>query len=107
MVKVRAVLNSQKDNSNIEHRVTITDPWGGRATDVLVHFIPSFYTTFQLQTAMSRKFLQVYVLPLARSDLVLSQHRMEILDSHHSPELSLKPVNGEGDVLGQRGLSHC
>ena len=98
-VQVRALLQGQKDNSNIEHRVTVTDPWTGKEKDALIHFIPMFYTTFQLQTAMSRKFLQIYVNPLSGKDLELSKHKIEIVDSDKFPELSLTPINAEDDVL--------
>jgi len=98
-ILVRAVLLGQKDNTNIEHRVTVFDPWSEKEKDVLIHFIPSFYTTFQLQTAMSKKFLQVYVNPLSRRNLSLTNHKIDIIDSDKFPELSLTPINGVNDVL--------
>jgi len=98
-IQVRAVLLGQKDDTNIEHRVTVADPWTGKEKDVLIHFIPSFYTTFQLQTAMSKKFLQVYVIPSSKHNLTLTNHKIEIVDGDKFPELSLTPINGVDDVL--------
>ena len=58
-VVVLAALANQKDSTTIEHKVSIRDPWSPKETEIFVHFIPAFYTTFQLQTAMAKKFLQV------------------------------------------------
>ena len=58
-VVVLAALVNQKDSTTIEHKVSIRDPWSSKETEIFVHFIPAFYTTFQLQTAMAKKFLQV------------------------------------------------
>ena len=41
---------------------------------------------------MSKKFLQVYVIPT-------SNHKIEIINSDKFPELSLTPINGMDDVL--------
>ena len=60
-VVVLATLANQKDSTTIEHKVSIRDPWSTKETEMFVHFIPAFYTTFQLQTAMAKKFLQVKV----------------------------------------------
>ena len=58
-IVVLASLANQKDSTTIEHKVSIRDPWSPKETEIFVHFIPAFYTTFQLQTAMAKKFLQV------------------------------------------------
>ena len=58
-IVVLAALANQKDSTTIEHKVSIRDPWSPKETEIFVHFIPAFYTTFQLQTAMAKKFLQV------------------------------------------------
>jgi len=96
---VKAVLTNQKDSSSIEHRVTITDPWSKVDKDVFVHFIPAFYTTFHLLTAMDKKFLQIFLFPLTETSFSLSDHQMVFTGGSSRPELSLTPINKDGDVL--------
>jgi len=98
-ILVKCVLSNQKDSSSIEHKVTISDPWSNIEKDVFVHFIPAFYTTFHLLTAMDKKFLQIFLYPLTETSFSLSQHKLVFLGESTSQELSLTPINGEGDVL--------
>eukprot|EP00092_Neocalanus_flemingeri_P030096 GFUD01032674.1.p1 GENE.GFUD01032674.1~~GFUD01032674.1.p1 ORF type:complete len:1160 (-),score=402.30 GFUD01032674.1:238-3717(-) len=98
-ILVKAVLSNQKDSSSIEHKVTISNPWSNTEKDVFVHFIPAFYTTFQLLTAMDKKFLQIFLYPLTETSFSLSHHQLVLAGEAFSQELSLKPINREGDVL--------
>ena len=95
-VYVRCALSNQKDASTIEHRVQISDPWGA-ARDAFIHFTPAFYTTFQLLTAMDKKFLQIFLFPVGGNCFRLNNHKMTL--SVLPEELSLTPINSDDDVL--------
>ena len=95
-VYVRCSLSNQKDASTIEHRVQISDPWGA-ARDAFIHFTPAFYTTFQLLTAMDKKFLQIFLFPVGDNCFRLNSHKMTL--SVLPEELSLTPINSDDDVL--------
>ena len=69
-----AELTNQKDATGRQYLVSIVAPWhrkeqdegdvvdGTRSgLDVTLHFVPAFYTTFNLLTVMERKFLQLTV----------------------------------------------
>ena len=96
---VKAVLTNQKDSSSIEHKVTITDPWSKLDKEVFVHFIPAFYTTFHLLTALDKKFLQIFLFPLTETRFSLSSHKMVLSGGSSRQELSLTPINKDEDVL--------
>jgi len=96
---VKATLTNQKDSSSIEHKVTITDPWAKVDKDVFVHFIPAFYTTFHLLTALDKKFLQIFLYPLTDTNFSLSDHQMVFCAGSSRPQMSLTPINKDGDVL--------
>jgi len=96
---VKATLSNQKDSSSIEHKVTILDPWSKQEKDIVVHFIPAFYTTFHLLTAMDKKFLQIFVYPLTDTNFSLSKHRMTIHEGSNSQKLSLTPINKDNETL--------
>jgi len=96
---VKADLSNQKDSGSIEHKVTLTDPWANTDIDVFVHFIPAFYTTFHLLTAMEKKFLQIFLYPLTETSFSLSKHKMVFNDGNSNQELTLAPINREDDVL--------
>jgi len=95
-VHVRCALGNQKDASTIEHRVQISDPWGA-ARDAFIHFTPAFYTTFQLLTAMDKKFLQIFLFPVGDNCFRLNNHKMAL--SVPPEELSLTSINSDDDVL--------
>ena len=95
-VHVRCFLSNQKDASTIEHRVQISDPWGA-ARDAFIHFTPAFYSTFQLLTAMDKKFLQIFLFPVGDNCFRLDSHKMTL--SALPEELSLTPINSDDDVL--------
>ena len=95
-VRVKCSLSNQKDASTVEHRVQISDPWGA-AKDAFIHFTPAFYTTFQLLTAMDKKFLQTFLFPVGDNCFKLSSHKMSL--SVPPEELSLTPINNNDDVL--------
>jgi len=80
-VVVVADLVNQKDSSSIEHKVTIRDPWSPKETEIYVHFIPAFYSSFQLQTAMDKKFLQILIYPLAECNFHLTNHSLNLLET--------------------------
>jgi len=98
-IRVKVALTNQKDSSSVEHKVTITDPWAKVDKEVFVHFIPAFYTTFQLLTALDKKFLQIFLYPLTDTNFYLSDHKMEFSAGSSRPELSMTPINKKGDVL--------
>ena len=96
-VHVKCALGNQKDSSTIEHRVQITDPWSAIKRDVFIHFTPAFYTTFNLLTALQKKFLQIFVFPVADNCFIFSQHKLSLSDNVE--ELNLTPINNDDDVL--------
>jgi len=98
-IRVKAALTNQKDSSSIEHKVTISDPWAKVDKEVFVHFIPAFYTAFHLLTALDKKFLQIFLYPLTETSFHLSDHQMVFFGGSSRPELSLTPINKDGDVL--------
>ena len=97
-VVVVAALSNQKDSTSIEHRVTIRDPWAAKETEIFVHFIPALFSTFQLQTAMAKKFLQILIYPLAEGAFTLRNHQIQLADSCPS-SLSLTSLNEEGELV--------
>ena len=112
-VVVLATLANQKDSTTIEHKVSIRDPWSTKETEMFVHFIPAFYTTFQLQTAMAKKFLQVkvknvlwqlktshkvLVFPLAETRFHLQAQKL-VLQEPAPPGLSFTPLNSDDKLV--------
>ena len=95
--QVKCNLSNQKDTSTIEHKLIISDPWSGKTKDAFIHFIPAFYTTFNLLTAMDKKFLQIFVFPFGDNCFVLSRHQLTLSDT--CQELSLTPINNDDDIL--------
>ena len=100
-ILVKAVLSNQKDSSSIEHKVTITDPW----SNMDVHFLPAFYTTFHLLTAMDKKFLQIFLYPLTETSFSLSNHQMVLSGGSSNQELYLTPINKDGCLGCQQQLA--
>merc|ERR1719341_2961547 len=97
-IVVLAALANQKDSTTIEHKVSIRDPWSPKETEILVHFIPAFYTTFQLQTAMAKKFLQVLVFPLAETRFHLRTQKL-LLQEPSPAGLSFTPLNSDQELV--------
>ena len=95
-MEVMAALGGQKDSSSVEHRVSVRDPWAARETEVFLHFVPAFYSTVQLQTALEKKFLQVLLHPLVPLPLTLTEPRILVPDP---PDLSLTPLHEEAALV--------
>jgi hypothetical protein len=92
-ITVKAVLTKQKNSSFIEQNVTVTNPWSKVDKDVFVHFIPAFYTTFHLLTAIDKKLM------LTETSFSLCSQKMVMSGGSSRQELSLTPMNKVGDVL--------
>ena len=95
-VFVRCDLANQKDSSTIEHKIQIKDPWSVATKDVFLHFTPAFYSTFHLLTALDKKFLQIFVIPIGENCFSLRNHQLTLSTDN---QLSLTAINTPDEVL--------
>ncbi|CAG0883335.1 unnamed protein product [Darwinula stevensoni] len=80
-----AELVAQKDNTLIEHKVTISWVHGTEAFPI--HFLPPFMTTWKLQSAHVKKFIQVTMHGLSPHRFLLSNHQLQ------AQKVKLVPLN--------------
>ena len=97
-----AELTNQYDGATLEHRMRVENPWDKQEKDVFLHFLPAFYSTFQLLTAMERKFVQVLVFPLLPGTLTLATPSLSLDAAALKAGLQLAPVNPEGSEMDVR-----
>jgi hypothetical protein len=115
LVSIAAPWQQQQNNSKDDVKLVEPTAARGAALDVTLHFVPAFYTSFNLLTVMARKFLQlsVHVLCDIGGDgglsyagggggggFRLANARLELLAKAAAEDhLSLVPLHNEGDEL--------
>ena len=97
-LKVKADLPLSKDGAFIEHRFMIEDPWEkGQETVLPLLFRPPFTTVAKIQTASTRKFVQVSFQANCEDEAVfaLKNATIEGVDK----DLEFKAINPAHEVL--------
>jgi len=90
---VRSELENKKDSSTIEVVITVSNPWTGVSKDITLHFVPVIYSTFNLLTAMSKKFLQITVFSPCARNFVLTDGALEVVNHDQFSNLLVTPIN--------------
>jgi len=97
---VKADLCLSKDGTFIEHRFIIEDPWEiGQETVLQLHFRPPFTTTSKIQTALTRKFIQLAFQSNCEDDEAIFALKNPSIECETSKEISFKPINPAYEVL--------
>ena len=90
---VRSELENKKDSSTIEVVISVSNPWTGVSKDITLHFVPVIYSTFNLLTAMSKKFLQITVFSPCARNFVLTDGALEVVNQDQFSNLLVTPIN--------------
>ena len=78
----------------------IEDPWEiGQETVLQLHFRPPFTTTSKIQTALTRKFIQLAFQSNCEDDEAIFALKNPSIECETSKEISFKPINPAYEVL--------
>ena len=84
----------------MEYTVKISDPWRQNTMDISLNFMPALYSTFNLLTAMSKKFLQLKVHCLDQKlSYRISKVSLGLVNEDKLPELKLESMNDDYSEL--------
>ena len=87
-------LENKKDANSVEYTVRIQDPWRQTTMDICLNFVPILYSTFNLLTAMDKKFVQVKVICMSNeTSYKLTGVNMELVNQENLPGLELRSMN--------------
>ena len=96
---VLAELENKKDASAVEVNISVSNPWTQSSKDIPLHFVPVIYASFNLLTAMSRKFLQISVQSTSARNFILRKGSLEIVNGKQVPGLSLAAVGRQSEEM--------
>ena len=78
----------------------IEDPWEiGQETVLPLHFRPPFTTAAKIQTALTRKFIQLAFQSNCEDDEAIFALKNPSIECETSKEISFKPINPSYEVL--------
>lgn len=97
---VLANLPPQRDNSVIEHTVSLKCPWAEEERPLTLHFQPPFLSVCRLHTACLHKFVHISIVGLNAQLLRLSDPQLNVISPQTAHLTSLNPACGQPMIVG-------
>jgi len=103
---VRADLQLSKDGLLFEHRLIIEDPWQGGAESILsLFFRPPFTASAKMQTALTKKFLQVSLQANYDEPAFHVKNPSVTATCDQNQNISFRLINQANEILDLKRLS--
>ncbi|XP_046985474.1 trafficking protein particle complex subunit 10 [Schistocerca americana] len=99
LMKVLADMPPVKDNTAVEHKVSLHLPWTSEEKNITLHFQPSFKTSCRLYTEHANKFIQIVVCGLNQQMIELKDPELVIKGNKDHSLLSHNPTAGQKLVI--------